>query len=247
MRMTRWVKALVGVTVVLVGAACGGLGPGDYLIYRVAYGSGKLGADCFDGEIPESVAEDESTFRGAGTLVLYFDAAGAPWLDTGRTVLPGEGGDDAYTFEGARSDTEVVPGQIILDTDQDGIPDGEDPFVDADMDGIDDSIDDFIDTDGDGIDDRIDDVVDADGDGIDDRYTQLPSNTKLVVATRVTIEVVLDGDLISGEVFVVDEARCIGDCPGQPDDTICSVITPLSGVRLENGDATLPSPAAPFE
>src|SRR5690606_30661320 len=106
-------------------------------------------------------------------LVLYFDASGAPRLDTGLIVLVGQGGDDAYDFAGERVDTEVVPGEIILDSDGDGIPDGEDPFVDADMDGLDDATDDFVDTDGDGLDDRgVDPLVDADGDGVDDRYTQ---------------------------------------------------------------------------
>lgn len=229
-----------------VVGACGGLGPGDALIYRVAYGPGQLGADCLAGASPGPGA-DSTTFHEAGTLLLYFDADGVPWLDTGRAVLVGSAEGDGYRFAGERVEVEVVPGEIILDADQDGIPDDEDPFVDADMDGVEDSMDDFVDTDGDGIDDRIDDLVDADGDGVDDRYTQLPSNTQRVSAARTTVDVALDGDLISGVAVVAAEARCLGDCQGEPPDRICTTTTPFRGVRLDHADVSLPAGESPFE
>src|SRR5690606_23928005 len=157
----------------------------------------RLESDCFDGEVPPSVAEDQSSFGSAGTFILYFDEGEQPRLDTGKLVLSGSGDDDAYSFEGNSPDTEVGPGQTIVDTDRDGINDSEDPVVDADMDDIEDAFDTLVDTDGDGVDDRSDPLVDADGDGEDDRYVQLPSNTKLVSNRNVKVDLTLAGDLLS--------------------------------------------------
>ena len=81
--------------VALIG--CGGFGPGDYQLYRVAASEATLGDECGvddDG--------DTNTIREGSTVMLFFsggDAEGV-FLDVGGSVLEGAETEEGYTFSG---------------------------------------------------------------------------------------------------------------------------------------------------
>ena len=85
----------------------------------------------------------------------------------------GDGCIDDSDQDGVLDPTDECPGHDdAVDTDEDGIIDGCDPFVDADEDGVEDSIDvclghdDAIDLDQDATPDGCDELIDNDGDGV---------------------------------------------------------------------------------
>ena len=104
-----------------------------------------------------------------------------PWIDACPEVeaLPwdrdGDGCIDDSDQDGVLDPTDECPGyDDAVDTDEDGIIDGCDPFVDADEDGVEDSIDaclghdDSVDVDEDGLPDGCDALIDSDADGVAD-------------------------------------------------------------------------------
>ncbi len=95
-------------------AACDPLGLGDFLVYQVAYLPPELGADCFpNGEIPDDVANDSSTFRAPDTLALYRDVDGVPYLEIDGVVLAGakkDGPKSGYAFYADNVVVDVVSG-----------------------------------------------------------------------------------------------------------------------------------------
>ncbi len=85
--------------------ACGGLSPGDYIVYRIALQPAEQSADCFaGGQVPVNEQDDSSSLFTGATYVLYMGADEVPYLDTGSEVLSGSGEDDAYRFSGDRVD-----------------------------------------------------------------------------------------------------------------------------------------------
>lgn len=83
------------VPVALLG--CGGFGPGDYQLYRVAAAEATLGDEC--GADDDG---DSNSIRDGSTVMLFFsggDAEGV-FLDLGGSVLEGAETDDGYTFSG---------------------------------------------------------------------------------------------------------------------------------------------------
>jgi hypothetical protein len=80
--------------------ACG-IGEGDYIIYRVAFGETEQDQACFaGGVVPPSEAEDSTTAFTAGTFILYMGPEDSFYLDTGNETLEGKETDDGYKFEG---------------------------------------------------------------------------------------------------------------------------------------------------
>lgn len=239
----RGIALALGVTASMGTVACGGLGAGDYEVYRVAFSRQVLGQDCFDGDaLPDSIREDSTTIRQGSTFVLYFDRDDTPLLDSGAWVLSGEGDGDEYSFSGNDTDVEFPPGIIVFDSDGDGLDDqnGEDPFVDADGDSLDDQLDDpEVDTDMDGLDDRFqDNLVDADGDGEDDRIVELEAGYKFITVEQINVDLTLDGDVVSGTVTSSTNSSCQGDgCPEDFGGT-CTVTTNFDGVRVEDESAS---------
>lgn len=100
MKTARLLLALpLLVPVGLVG--CGGFGPGDYQLYRVAAADAKLSADC----APDDDG-DSNTIRNGSTIMIFFsggDAEGV-FLDLGGSVLEGAETDEGYTFDGKTVD-----------------------------------------------------------------------------------------------------------------------------------------------
>ena len=121
-------------------------------------------------------APDHPAFAGRDlTPSTYIEA----WTDLcpETNALPwdrdGDGCIDDSDQDGVLDPADECPGyDDAVDTDEDGIIDGCDPFVDADEDGVEDSIDaclghdDALDLDQDGTPDGCDTLIDNDGDGV---------------------------------------------------------------------------------
>ena len=92
-------------TFVLSTSACGGFGPGDYRVYRIAFQQSQQSEVCFaTGMIPPDQADDSSSLFTSGTFILYVGADEVPYLDTGNVTLAGTENGDDYTFSGASVD-----------------------------------------------------------------------------------------------------------------------------------------------
>ncbi len=225
----------------LVGlAGCGGLGVGDYRFYRVALDETVADASCYaDNTIPDDIKDDFSTLRGTGTFILYVAGDEEPLLDTGDLVLGGAATDTGYSFSGDDVDISYPPGTSFVDSDHDGIDDQNDPMVDADNDGLDDKTSDpDVDVDMDGLDDRFqDNLVDANMDGIDDNIVNVPSGTKFIKSSTITITMDIDGSAATGTVKVVTEQKCEGNnCPMDYAKS-CTRTTAYKGIEVD--DATV--------
>lgn len=84
-----------------------GLGPGDYVVYRVSFSTPDLTSDCYpDGEVPSDRANDSTTFRETGTFILYTGAEDDLYLDTGEVTIAGARTDDGYEFIGETVDVD---------------------------------------------------------------------------------------------------------------------------------------------
>jgi hypothetical protein len=95
----------VGAASWLSMTACGGFGPGDYRVYRIAFQQTEQAEDCFaTGMIPVDQQDDSSSLFTSGTFVLYVGADETPYLDTGAVTLAGSENGDDYTFAGANVD-----------------------------------------------------------------------------------------------------------------------------------------------
>jgi hypothetical protein len=114
-RTFSWIKAahraaalgLIAGAAAGASAGCGGLGPGDYVIYRVAVSNEKAGKDC---EIDDEDKDDSSTFKASDTFILYAGTEDAFFLDIGNTTLEGEEEDDGYKFSAKSVDIDVLGG-----------------------------------------------------------------------------------------------------------------------------------------
>src|SRR5215213_1033690 len=100
-----WIKAaqrttaigLIAASAAAASTGCGGIGPGDYVIYRVAISAAKPGKDC---DVSENIKSDSSTFKGSDTFYLYAGVDDAYFLDIGDTTLEGAEEDEGYKFSG---------------------------------------------------------------------------------------------------------------------------------------------------
>ncbi|AKT40262.1 hypothetical protein [Chondromyces crocatus] len=232
-----------------VTASCGGLGPGDYVGYRVASSEAKLDASCYPGgKIPDAIKDDTTTFRTGATFLLYIASDEEAFLDTGTRVIAGTVDGDNFNFSGTRTDVEYPPGQTIFDSDGNGIDDDQQTFVDADRDGLNDKTEDpQVDVNGDGIDDRTQ-VIDEDGDGIDDRRVDLPSGIKFISSSTVTVTLAIDGSAVVGDVKTTIKNECTGaTCPLNYDSS-CSNSASFKGVEIDDVDISIgaaPASSAP--
>lgn len=110
MKTARLLLALpLLVPVGLVG--CGGFGPGDYQIYRVAAPDATLSGDC-----AEDDEGDSNTIRNGSTIMLFFSGGEAEgvFLDLGNAVLEGAETDEGYTFDGSTVDNTDAGNNTIL-------------------------------------------------------------------------------------------------------------------------------------
>ncbi len=110
--MSRGKSLLSGMAIAAVGAlasSCGGgIGPGDYVVLRLAYSSPTYSSTC-----PQGDEKDTSTADTGVTEYLFAGPKQTFYLDTGSsgtsdTVLAGTSTSSGYTFAGTT--TEVTPG-----------------------------------------------------------------------------------------------------------------------------------------
>jgi hypothetical protein len=104
----RWVVkggALIGLCAAIPAIGCGGIGPGDYVIYRIALSEPSLSGDC------SSDSEDSSTFRDSQTFILYAGPNEKFYLDAGQGTLEGSATDEGFKFSGKSVDVDDVPDQ----------------------------------------------------------------------------------------------------------------------------------------
>ncbi|MEM1029668.1 MAG: hypothetical protein AAF928_00810 [Myxococcota bacterium] len=263
MKHAHRIKILSSFALAMLGAAATGcsteMGDGDYEVFRIAFDSERVDAGCYvNGEIPDSIREDSTTLKSAGTVIMYLTGPDEVYLDTGSMVLAGEpDGELAYEFEGEVVDVDIPAGSTMIDADRDGIDDFEDPSIDSDQDGLDDDefdgfgdrVDPFVDVDGDGLDDRDqDDIVDADNDGIDDSIVEIPATYRFRTVRDYKIELFIDGDVVTGETRVAYRNVCEGtECPVSFEATTCSVDNTFSGVRIEDAQVDVALGANPGE
>jgi len=227
----------VGLLCVLVSPACGGIGAGDYAIYRVATRQAVVSGDCSNDD------NDSSSLLSSSSYVLYVAGgeSDTPLLDLDGIVLAGVEIDDGYDFSGEQVDREEFGGQTITDSDHDGIDDSADPEVDADQDGMDDKLDDpEVDVDGDLFDDRFaDDLVDANGDGVDDNIVSLDGDT-LVTTLKIAVQMTIDGQTTSGTISITTQSACDGEC-NNFEGSSCTATSNFVGVELEDAVVDVPN------
>lgn len=94
--------------VAFVVSACEDFGPGDYLVYRVAFEQQARSGGCFGGQPPPDEGADTSTELTPDTWILYMGADDTPYLDIGTTTLRGKQGGGQYTFDGQRVDVSIA-------------------------------------------------------------------------------------------------------------------------------------------
>lgn len=235
---------LAGLSVPAVGCSPG-TAQGDYMLLSVAYADAEQDASCYvDGEVPQAIKEDTTSFRTGGTLVLFGGPDEAYYLESETAVLAGVREGDAFTFSGESVDVEYANGTpevAILDADHDGLDDNvDDGMVDADKDGLDDNYQDGdVDTDADGLDDRDqDDEVDVDMDGLDDRFTVIEpakDGDKLTMTIRTTVSLTISGSDITGNSETSSSATCSGaSCPEELPS--CKTSVAFVGTLVEDAD-----------
>jgi hypothetical protein len=91
----------LGLMSALTGLGCGGIGPGDYVIYRVAFAEAALTGDCAGND-----DGDSSTFRNSETFVLYAGPNEKFYLDVGQVTIEGVVTDDGFKFSGESVDVD---------------------------------------------------------------------------------------------------------------------------------------------
>lgn len=100
--------AKCGAVAALLGtmfAGCGGLSPGEYVVYQVASTETTESDGCYQNSIvPPEVAFDSSTFREGYTFVLYAGPDDTYFLNMQSLLLEGTADGDVYSFEGESVD-----------------------------------------------------------------------------------------------------------------------------------------------
>src|SRR5690606_6642307 len=104
---TLQLLALIATAAALGG--CGGIGPGDYLVYRIAFEETAKSPDCYGaGQVPVDEQDDSRSLYVSGTFILYVGADESYHLDTGGATLRGvDEGDMQFVFTGSSIDVEV--------------------------------------------------------------------------------------------------------------------------------------------
>jgi hypothetical protein len=114
--MRTSILALCALGLGLGGLGCSsGIGVGDYIAYRIAFGDQDESAGCYGGQIPDDVKDDTTNLAVGSTVIVYRDAESSYWLDTGDVALPGTfDGSANYVFEANNVDVEVPDPTIVL-------------------------------------------------------------------------------------------------------------------------------------
>jgi hypothetical protein len=112
--LSRWLRCAAGGVLL---TSCGGLSPGDYVVYRLSIESMSVTAGCFvDGEIPLNDKDDSSDIGVPATIVLYAGADDTYYLDMGSVTYSGTETKKGYSFSGDSVDVNVESGGMMMGT-----------------------------------------------------------------------------------------------------------------------------------
>lgn len=100
----RWILRSAAITALgALSMGCGGIDPGEYIIFRVAFSSPESKGDCAVGD--PNTDSDSSSFLSSSTFIIYAGLEDAYYLDaSGQATLEGTADGDVYTFEGESND-----------------------------------------------------------------------------------------------------------------------------------------------
>ena len=103
--------AVLAALAVASGACGGGIDPGEYVVYRVAFTGGEKSEGCYaDEEVPIDVKSDSSDLRDASTFILWAPSDEAVMLDAGDLALEGAEDGEGYVFNGKVTDVAYPAG-----------------------------------------------------------------------------------------------------------------------------------------
>src|SRR5262245_34813291 len=84
---------------------CGGIEPGDYVIYRVSFGKMSQSSGCYSpAKVPPNEKYDSTTYRKSATCIMFAGQEDARYLDDGDETLDGTQSGDNFTFSGKTVD-----------------------------------------------------------------------------------------------------------------------------------------------
>ena len=82
------------------------IGPGDYVVIRIAATTGKSTSCYPDGIVPPDEAMDMTDIRGGASLVIFASDKESYWLEFGNASFPGSRDGKEYTFTGEDVDVD---------------------------------------------------------------------------------------------------------------------------------------------
>lgn len=109
--MLRRVSALL--VLGAAGLGCGGIGPGDYVFFKIAFSEQeKKSSSCYgDTGVPANEKSDKSTFRASNLFLIYGateDQEDKLYLDTGDRTIEGYEEAGLFTFTGSSTDVDFT-------------------------------------------------------------------------------------------------------------------------------------------
>lgn len=96
------------------GLGCGGIGPGDYVLFRVGFSEQeKKTKGCYgpSGAVPANEGSDKTNFRGSSLFIIYGateDGEDKLFLDTGETTIDGYEEAGGFIFTGNSTDVDFT-------------------------------------------------------------------------------------------------------------------------------------------
>ena len=107
LRILKPCAATLALSVLTAGC---GIGPGDYVMYKVAFTEEEQSTGCYGDSIPPNVKSDSSTFRSTDTWFIYANSVEEDvyYLEAGQGTLEGVPSDTGYTFSGKSIDVEYT-------------------------------------------------------------------------------------------------------------------------------------------
>jgi hypothetical protein len=95
------------------GLGCGGLGPGDYALFRIAFSEQeKKSSGCFGSAgIPANEKSDKTNFRQSNLFIIYGateEGEDKLFLDTGKITVEGYEEAGLFTFTGNSTDVDFT-------------------------------------------------------------------------------------------------------------------------------------------
>jgi hypothetical protein len=122
-KLSSWLCALGLLGFGAATAGCGGMAPGDYIIYKVSVSKPKESASCYFplDSLPPNEKSDSETGRSNALVTLTAGLDDAFYLDVDELVegfssIAGTATDDGYAFNRKKVDVEYPEGEDVTKT-----------------------------------------------------------------------------------------------------------------------------------